>query len=119
MKYNANASSCETFSYGEVEDYTVNVSSSGRVENQSLITDFTIFPNPAVSQTTLRFNSEKTMNVKINVYDAVGRQVQFISLENVIGTHDETLEVSELKPGIYHIFVEANGKRESYKLVKK
>lgn len=119
MKYNANASSCETFSYGEVEDYTINVSSSGRVEDHSKITDFTIFPNPAIDQTTLRFNSEEAMNVNINVYDAVGRQVQSISIENVIGTHDETLEVSDLKPGIYHIFVEANGKRESYKLVKK
>ena len=60
------------------------------------------------------------MNVNINVYDAVGRQVQSISLENVIRyTLMETLEVSDLKPGIYHIFVEANGKRESYKLVKK
>jgi chitodextrinase len=30
MKYNASPTSCETFSFGEVEDYTVNIVSSGR-----------------------------------------------------------------------------------------
>ena len=29
MKYNATATSCETFSYGEVEDYTVNITAGG------------------------------------------------------------------------------------------
>lgn len=38
MKWNAYPTPCETFSYGEVEDYTVNISSSGNVPP---VADFT------------------------------------------------------------------------------
>ncbi len=118
MKYNANATSCETFSYGEVEDYTINVSASSKTAENIAVNDVVVFPNPAKSQTVVRFNTETAMDVKVSLYDAVGRQINSRTIQNIVGTHDETIEVSNLEAGIYHIFVEANGKKESYKLVK-
>jgi hypothetical protein len=51
MKYSTiPTSSCEAFTYGQVEDYTVNIASSGRAvasETKDLITDIKVYPNPA------------------------------------------------------------------------
>lgn len=119
MKYNANASSCETFSYGEVEDYTINVSGTARTDKSNFaVQDVTIFPNPAQTQAVVRFNTEQATDVTISTYDAVGRQLNYKTVTEIKGTHDETLELSNLKSGIYYVFVEAAGKRQSYKLVK-
>ncbi len=49
MKYNGIPTSCEAFSYGQVEDYTVNIT-SGTGKNESIATaaaDIKVFPNPA------------------------------------------------------------------------
>src|SRR5690606_26568766 len=49
MKYNASPTSCETFTYGEVEDYTVIISASGSKDETIRIVDsaeLSVYPNP-------------------------------------------------------------------------
>ncbi len=48
MKYNTASTPCETFTYGEVEDYTVNISTSllSKRNEASLANDFIVHPNP-------------------------------------------------------------------------
>lgn len=50
MKYSSvPTSSCEAYTYGQVEDYTVNITSSGRGElsnTKDLMTDIKLYPNP-------------------------------------------------------------------------
>src|SRR5690606_40640885 len=61
MKYNANPTSCETFTYGEVEDYTVNIGGSGMQNmDYSNIVDsaaMTLYPIPAKDRKSTRLNS--------------------------------------------------------------
>ncbi len=54
MKYGANSAPCETFTYGEVEDYSVKIMGASPFraselpeETASEESDFTVFPNPA------------------------------------------------------------------------
>ncbi|HEX8270932.1 MAG TPA: zinc-dependent metalloprotease family protein [Flavobacterium sp.] len=47
MKYNAVPTSCEAFSYGQVEDYTLNIGGLARAEAQLVASpEFTLYPNP-------------------------------------------------------------------------
>jgi hypothetical protein len=59
MKYGAYGTSCETFSFGEVEDYNVVVSGGVNREMESDFTknevssDFELYPNPASDKIVL------------------------------------------------------------------
>jgi chitodextrinase len=50
MKYNGIPTSCEAFSYGQVEDYTINITSSARndseYETENAKLDVKLYPNP-------------------------------------------------------------------------
>ncbi|MFN7013981.1 MAG: GEVED domain-containing protein, partial [Bacteroidia bacterium] len=46
MKYNGVPTSCEAFSYGQVEDYTINVTSSAKEIDATTPLTFSLYPNP-------------------------------------------------------------------------
>ncbi|GAA3630020.1 hypothetical protein GCM10022397_14650 [Flavivirga jejuensis] len=48
MKYSTASAPCDTFTYGEVEDYSVNISTSllSKGNEPSLVNDFILHPNP-------------------------------------------------------------------------
>src|SRR4029077_12347404 len=49
MKYNGIPTACETFSYGQVEDYTVNIVSGAKLtstETNTIEPTFSVYPNP-------------------------------------------------------------------------
>jgi len=107
MKYNAEATPCEVFSYGEVEDYTINITDSpanfamadlgsellGKEDNISI---YNMYPNPAVDK----------LNVNIKNIDA-SKGIQIYSsngaLIRTISTADElnVIDVSTLEKGMY------------------
>ena len=100
MKYNANPTSCETFSYGEVEDYTVIISSAineGFTGETSFNNpEMTLYPNPA----------KHTLN--ISLVEATGRDyVIFNTVGQVVGkgAYTENIDVSSLQSGVYIIEV--------------
>jgi len=113
MKYNAAATSCETFSYGEVEDYTVNVNSasyndyfaSSPLNDQTLgneeSTNIMVYPNPADSYINVSItNGIKTGT--ISIYNIVGSLVKSIDIDG----NEKEINVSELPAGSYLISVD-------------
>jgi len=111
MKYNAAATACETFSYGEVEDYTVNVTAASfnyffagdnaqQLGNEES-TDIVVYPNPADSYINVNVvNGTKIGN--INIYNMVGSLVKAIKIEG----NDQEIDISELPAGSYLISVD-------------
>ncbi len=96
MKYNAYPGSCETFSYGEVEDYTVIITNSA---NHGIIgdTDLTsgqlnLFPNPV--KQILNISLEDATGKDYTIYNVVGQVVGK-------GSFSETVDVSSLQSGVY------------------
>ncbi|CAM3355035.1 M4 family metallopeptidase [Aequorivita lipolytica] len=114
MKYNAAQNACETFSYGEVEDYTVIVGSTGIAqgftEGNSLTTsEMTLYPNPA----------KHTLN--ISLVDATGKDFAIYNLMGQVvgkGLFTETLDVSSLQSGVYMIEVNTETERLIKRFVK-
>ena len=107
MKYNAYPTSCETFSYGEVEDYTVVISSTANQgiasgDRELINSDLSIYPNPV----------KHTLN--ISIMDAVGKTYTISNtLGQVIVKGDFTgiLDVSSLSSGVY--FLQINTETDS------
>ncbi|HUX54141.1 MAG TPA: M6 family metalloprotease domain-containing protein [Williamwhitmania sp.] len=111
MKYNAAPTACETFSYGEVEDYTVNISQSSGApvfNNPFAITlgneapsSFTVFPNPAIDHVTVQLNGING-EVMLRIYDMRGALVKVMPMAD----RQTDVDVSDLAKGVYIISID-------------
>ncbi|MBI9054223.1 MAG: endonuclease [Bacteroidales bacterium] len=121
MKYNSAATPCETFSYGEVEDYTINVSSakSAIIETTELHNsiDTKLYPNPASSYTTLVIGNDNIKNVSYRIVDLHGRIMISKNNIRINGNHEEQIDISKLNTGLYYIMISDNKLNETHKLV--
>ncbi|MDI9308797.1 MAG: S8 family serine peptidase [Limnohabitans sp.] len=120
MKYSATSTACETFTYGEVEDYTVNIGSSGpainiiagqEIGNDSNVYDFSMYPVPA--ENTLNVSLFDSRKVSYKVYNLMGQAILGGEL-----THPE-INVSKLPAGVYVIDVNDGQKSITKKFTKK
>src|SRR6056297_3549945 len=112
MKYNAAATACETFSYGEVEDYTVNVLEAGssaiasytyrseQLDNE-MPTDVNVYPNPAIDYITVKVENGSRVGT-ISIYNMIG---SLVKVEEINGNEKE-IDISDLPAGSYIISVE-------------
>ncbi|WP_418511510.1 M14 family zinc carboxypeptidase [Corallibacter sp.] len=98
---------CETFNYGEVEDYTVDIIDSTLNTSTFSESDISVYPNPFNNTIQVKLNNINT-SVGINVYDISGRSV--LSLENQSPINNEILvtNLSSLSSGTYFIKVTEN-----------
>jgi len=116
LKYNGNATSCETFSYGEVEDYTVNIATSAArlADHDRLI----LSPNPATSTFNLNGNLNISGHaVKISLFNRIGKRVIDFETNGQEALDSYHFDVSKLEPGIYYMLIKGNGFKETKKLL--
>lgn len=113
MKYNANPTSCETFTYGEVEDYTVIISNS---VNQGITGDtgfnnseMSIYPNPA--KHTLNISLVEANGKDYVIYNIMGQVVGK-------GIYTESLDVSSLQSGVYMLEVNTDNNKLMKRFIK-
>lgn len=119
MKYNAAPTSCETFTYGEVEDYTVNIGASAPVApinapaiaNETNVFDFDLYPNPVESMLSIAMFDDR--NVSYIIYNLNGQQIK---AGKVI---QKDINVSDLASGLYILEVNDGQKTISKKFTKK
>jgi hypothetical protein len=93
-------------------DYMVTVAQTASL-NDADLNLVTLFPNPANNEVTLESLCEIEM---IKIYDHLGRIVKIIYLEQE--SFEKTLDISNLKTGLYFIEVEDKNGRQSLKLIK-
>jgi len=100
-------SSCGSFRYGEVEDYTVNVSAkssaiarmvSGNTLGNGEVEKIKIYPNPVKDILTLEIPFD---NSNIKIYNATGAIVKELILNG-----EKVIDVSDLSDGLYILSVE-------------
>ena len=120
MKYNGVPTACESFQYGEVEDYIVNVTSSAGFgpgdsldSNNSTVSnsEFSIFPNP-VTRGILNIQMEGEDAISTTIFNMLGQEVHKGNFEN-------TIDVSRLEAGVYLIQVETATSKNIKRFVKK
>lgn len=123
MKYNASQTACESFSYGEVEDYTVNIGQSvnaiatttqeGKELGNETIASFEakLYPNP-VSGNILNVSMNDARETTYQVFDMMGKKVLQGNLSS------GTIQVNGLSSGVYLLKLNDGQKEVAKKFIK-
>ncbi|PKP53113.1 MAG: hypothetical protein CVT92_05955 [Bacteroidetes bacterium HGW-Bacteroidetes-1] len=93
---------------------------TGVNENQSVISDISISPNPAKEQFRLSFSSMKYQNVKVGLFEMNGKPIQSLFAGNVNSGLNEfyfTLDAA-LPEGLYFIEIKDENQRYFMKILK-
>jgi PKD repeat protein len=98
MKWNGTPTPCETFSYGEVEDYTVEVNRATFESVQDPIAqDLKLYPNPAHQYFIIA--GIETENSNYHIVNANGQIVQ----SGILHNYEEQIDISKLNSGMYMV----------------
>lgn len=123
MKYNAAATACETFSYGEVEDYTVNVVTSrgGEKINVNGIdlgnddpTTINVYPNPAENYVNVKVSNGSRVGT-VNIYSVTGNLIKVAEINGV----EREIEISDIPAGVYFISIDDEKESLVTKFIKR
>ncbi|MCB8964975.1 MAG: fibronectin type III domain-containing protein [Bacteroidales bacterium] len=124
MKYNAAPTACETFSYGEVEDYTVNITGNSTInKGESMDSDeignelpisISLYPNPATTNVTVKL-SRVMNNSAIKIYNSTGALVR----TDVMDSDLKSIDISEFANGLYIITIDDPKEPFTARFIKK
>ncbi|PWK26849.1 putative secreted protein (Por secretion system target) [Arcicella aurantiaca] len=131
-KYGAYPTSCETFTYGEVEDYTINITATAQInalarvdgmesQDNSFLdfnsNDVTAYPNPVTDIVTIRLNYntiDEPKKVKMTTANGFELGTKEVILEN----NEFKIDTKGLKTGMYFISVQEADKQKVVKIIK-
>jgi hypothetical protein len=126
MKYNGIPTSCETFTYGEVEDYTVNIggaSVSGfagaAAKSLELNNATVVFPSPATEFTNVKIMLNSDAKVTMSIINAQGKEVANRTVTGQAGAMNQQFDVKSLPAGIYLMRVTKDGVTTTKRFVVK
>jgi hypothetical protein len=74
------------------------------------------YPNPAQSRAAVRYVVPGRQDVKIHLYDLLGRRVQTVVDGRREGRHERQLDVSRLASGVYFLRLHVGGQTQKQKL---
>ncbi len=90
----------------------------GLKENQNTTFDLQgIFPNPAVNETTVKYQLPKSGSVKHMLYNALGKCVYSRTSDSKKGENELIIDVKNLSSGIYFYTSVFEGKSKTKKLI--
>jgi chitodextrinase len=113
MNYNATpTSSCQTFTYGQVEDYTVNISLTAKMSDvaSNNAIAFTLYPNPVNGDVLNITNLDLVSEYRI--FNMMGQELGKGKIEN------DSVNVSSLTSGTYLIEVSNEKGATSKRFIK-
>lgn len=123
MKWNGVPTSCETFGYGEVEDYTVNIGSAarakgassikidGKLEQEDKVFLAKVYPNPATTYVQISLRDHRDSNFTLT-------NMQGSIIRSGIVT-DTKISLEGVTPGIYFITISDGNRNISEKIMIK
>ncbi|SKC10115.1 Por secretion system C-terminal sorting domain-containing protein [Soonwooa buanensis] len=111
LKWNGIPTACETFSYGQVEDYTVTVVPNLAVSDINKNSAFSIFPNPV--KDVLNIQTTRSGEISYQVINTAGQAV--LSGK----TKGQNIQVQSLPVGNYIIQMTNGEETSTQKFIKK
>lgn len=110
---------CVSYSSGETEDFSVNISSTPSLQQDAdaamVSTDLKLFPNPATDEIRVSyFVNSDVVATEFRILDLQGRAVSGSRFRNVAGENIQVLNVSTLPAGIYTLqLISSEGRKEA------
>ncbi len=105
-----NVTPCGTSSFGQVEDYTLNLTSLAvSTVNKAQVK---VYPNPVVDVLNIEADSKVST---VQVFDLTGKVVSSHALNAV----KNQVNLSKLTPGVYVVNIQTEKGIQSVKIVKK
>jgi len=96
---------------------TINKCSSN-IDNQSDNISFSAFPNPFHNQFKIAYEAKVNQLVGAFIYDMEGRLVYHTELPSISGKNEQTIFPYNLLNGAYMLFVEVDGQKLPFKLLR-
>ncbi|WP_457618244.1 M14 family zinc carboxypeptidase [Lutibacter sp.] len=122
MKYYSGAGSnitdpCEnTFSYGEVEDYTVNIVDTTLGIEDEILNTFQLYPNPvSLGEITIKMPND-IYDFTITISNMFGQKVYIEDVKKIINNR-HTINTNGIKTGIYLVTVNTDKGKATKKLI--
>ncbi|MBF9142576.1 GEVED domain-containing protein [Hymenobacter properus] len=124
MSDNSATTSCNSYSYGETEDYTLNVTGGtartesavvARAGNTNALPDrYTVYPNPATEVLSIArpLNADPAQPFTVRVFDVRGAEIKGLSFD------EGQVNVSGLRSGIYTISINDGSSTTHQRFVK-
>jgi uncharacterized protein (DUF1501 family) len=81
-------------------------------------TSLQLYPNPVQDMLHIQYNLEYRGALSLHVIDGAGRRLKSVQQEGVFGPNATTLDVSDLKEGMYHLQMIHRGKRMHSSFIK-
>jgi hypothetical protein len=92
--------SCETFEWGETEDYCVTISDVTSVNDADAVILFNLYPNPSGNTFNLDVNLARSIDSErlvFHIFDISGKEVKAVNVREGI----QSIDASELENGMY------------------
>jgi Zinc carboxypeptidase/GEVED domain/Secretion system C-terminal sorting domain/Fibronectin type III domain len=128
-KYGAYSTPCETFTYGEVEDYSINILATSPVTTMELArqaesesevlpeAEIMAYPNPVSDIVTIRLNYISNSNIK-TVKMSAGNGTEIGTQEVELFNNEFRIDTKKLNAGMYFISIQEPDKQRVLKIIK-
>jgi cyanophycinase-like exopeptidase len=100
MSYRASPTPCETFEFGEVEDYSVTLFSGvvTRQEMDAPTTPWQVYPNPAKGKLFVQAPLQEGAKMQVSICNLMG---QVVYAQELAYAHQATIDIAHLPAGNY------------------
>ncbi|MEY3412827.1 MAG: hypothetical protein RIQ70_1516 [Bacteroidota bacterium] len=108
---------CAVSTYGEVEDYTINITAGGGVGlDESTINNVVVYPNPANEMVTVDLNNVQEKLTEIQLVDITGRVLHSEKINDNVKLYN--LNISGLAQGSYSIVCKGINTSSTQRIIK-
>ena len=129
MKWNSAANDCSVFNFGEVEDYTVNISGGtgsliAFIPNNVLASsvekglNVKAYPNPVEHLLIVDHTTSKSGILNLMIHDMQGNVVYEKQREVLVGGDRYVIDVSDFPAGTYTLFLKQGSQQKVIRVIK-
>jgi len=105
---------CAVATYGETEDYRVNITQASGIEENTLML-VNIYPNPVENELIIDLSAVSEYISNATLLDITGKEVKSLSK---FGTSISKIDMSDLAAGTYQVVIKGNNSTVTRRIVK-